>query len=373
MKSEKWEAGFKRHQEALEKYFRAHEESLSQMTFRDASTELLSVSAPSGHEEAFRPRPPGAQPLTHQQLVETVESLLPGTGRFNPKHIALLAALAIVDEVVSEFLGSIEEKNKDVWSRVERRTVAAADFKTPEELGAKLNDVFKGHVAENGTVLLVAGSSWASRILRVATNSRFSHVALIVPCVSPGPMAFQATQTSPSKANFPPANIPAGSMTNDGTSMHDLARYILAYLEEHPGTRFVLRKVKHPLTQQQVRDLNGVLVSAVGKADRYPELNKLALAWAADQSPLLHSAITNLFGAQAIAYKGKVCSELVAAALDTARVLTLDKPADLWYPHDFSLDAGHPNPIRLGSNPPDTLFEDHEVEIVVEHTSKNHH
>lgn len=267
--------------------------------------------------------------------------------------------------------GMIEKSNEAVWAAAKGRAVhiTAEECGTPEALGNAMNRKMGEHVEQAGTVLLVAGSSWASRILRVATKSRFSHVALVNPCKVPGPMCFQSTQPSHSKAQFGEMNVPAGTLTNDGTSMHDMGRYIWEYLELHPGTRFVLRKTKAPLDDTQTTQLLVFFENAVKVAKPYPEINKLALVWAANQSPTIKDVLTTLFGKEIIEYTGEVCSELVADALITAHILKPTKPCNVWYPHDFSLDVGRDDgePLCEKSTPPVPLFEESEVELIVEH------
>jgi hypothetical protein len=184
----------------------------------------------------------------------------------------------------------------------------------PSQPYAQLREQLK-----TGDLVLFSGRSWAARLVRGFTGSRWSHVGLVVrlPEHPQTPLLWEATRASKVQ------DIVQGCAF-DGVQLVSLDDRVAGY----QGL-------------VAVRRLQGVVTDAQARQ----RLDELMLAWQA--KPYRNFVRQHLSfwvrGEQGLAFqKGGFCSELVAEVYRQWRLLPADMPARNYVPRDFASEAGVP-------------------------------
>lgn len=182
----------------------------------------------------------------------------------------------------------------------------------PSQPYAQLREQLK-----TGDLVLFSGRSWAARLVRGFTGSRWSHVGLVVrlPEHPQTPLLWEATRASKIQ------DIVQGCAF-DGVQLVSLDDRVAGY----QGL-------------VAVRRLQGVVTDAQARH----RLDELMLAWQA--KPYRNFVRQHLSfwvrGEQGLAFqKGGFCSELVAEVYRQWRLLPADMPARNYVPRDFASEAG---------------------------------
>lgn len=172
---------------------------------------------------------------------------------------------------------------------------------------------------KTGDLVLFSGRTLSSRLVRIFTGSRWSHIGMVVrlPDMPGTPLLWEATR--PSKVRDIFRGMPA-----DGVQLVPLDDRVLSY-EGHVA----------------IRRLQGVSPDA----GRRRCLEQLMDAW---RDRPYHNFVRRFFGvllcrdAGSPFRRGGFCSELVAEVYRQWRLLPADRPAHHYVPRDFCHEEGHP-------------------------------
>uniref|UniRef100_A0A6C0BJY9 Uncharacterized protein n=1 Tax=viral metagenome TaxID=1070528 RepID=A0A6C0BJY9_9ZZZZ len=267
---------------------------------------------------------------------------------------------ALLRKIAKSSIRQIEHDNQSVWERCIKRDIPLEEHNfDPVWLGQNLAEM--DELKTPGHVLLIAGDDGLSLMVRALTNSRFSHVGMVIPGETP--ILWQSYINTPTKANYPPhPDFVPGMVTNWGADVSDLARFIVMYLKISKNVKFVLRKLTQPLTETQFAHMSQYINLALTTPVKYPSATRLTLMYLRDKYPQIQPLCDHLLGPGPIEKGGEFCSMLTAHTYAEAGVLNPStKGIEGYFPGDFSLDYSRINTQPMCGDVP--LFEPNEIEL----------